>query len=181
MCIYCFWLFVVILSSLNMKSPVVERLKIRFTFHQTLDMLRFTPVIIEAAILYCSSCAHHRDYCENSFWDLHTIVAIHNDTAVAFTDPPTTRSTRHIGFARALPGYGSFKRAEPSASPVLPDPRKTDFLVFLQTRSYQSQDGFRPVGDNPVRLSGGRRRVWRSGRGSARGGARSICRRDRES
>lgn len=44
------------------------------------ELALITPVIVTP---WRSSCEDNHDYCENSFWDLQSIVAVHNDTAVA--------------------------------------------------------------------------------------------------
>lgn len=121
--------------------------------------------------------------CENIFWDLHTIVIIHNDTACGFhlTLPfPCSSDT----LACELPGYGNINPADPDASSLLVYFQKATFVVFSQTRSYHpSQYGLRPDGnrDDPVRPFGDRRRIRRSSWCSEGVGARSIHRRDRES
>lgn len=72
--------------------------------YQILDSPHALINVCYCNLIYQSPCQGHRDYCENCFWDLHTIVAIHNDTAVAFTWPSHESDTN----AWELPGYGLF-------------------------------------------------------------------------
>lgn len=94
---------------------------------EELYILYIYILVAELALIYTcycklscrSSCEDHHDYCENSFWDLHTIVAIQNDTAVAFRLALPFPVCTHTACDCELPGYGNINPADPVASSLL--------------------------------------------------------------
>lgn len=137
-------------------------------------------VVVALHVLWCE--AHHDSYkIKECFWDLHTIVASHNDSSgFPSTDPPIP--TPVVGLRR-LPGYGNiYNTTKPDESGKLVYSQRASFLVSsCQTRScYPPQHHGLGLWDKPLRLPGDRRRLWRSGRGSTGGGARGEHRGHRE-
>lgn len=116
------------------------------------------------------------------FQDLHTIVVIHNDTAVADVWPSHPRlGAKSTACVCELPGYGSGRPANPGATSL--QPQTATFLGVLQTRRRSQKYGLRSVvcRYNPFRFSGDRRGLRRAGRSSEGVGARRIRSRHRES